>query len=502
MLNVFGQTFKDNGYQLMNDRDSPIWQNPSYWPITFRITPNWNRESTNKVAVDQPNGSQIEEEVNPNGFDISGLDFHTGGTLYKNYSFYVLPSSDSSGNFHFETVMARLDNIGNSPWFNFKLGKFELDNIISEKRILTISNNGGYYQLYHFIPLGDSNIFGQMGDNQLGIELMGHSLMTERATRWHCSAPTTANGIALAECLQHVRCGESGIQCRISGGSGSGWSLRHDRQWADLQPHLERSTDHRRGNKPFNREGVFALLYVKKLDFSLFYQHGWDSAYFGTSTPSSAPLPPGAQAPSWNGGFVEAHYVFNPQLIVIQRDEFVRCRSRHWSPLREFGQYQCVHLRVPVLPLHVQPCRLCLSRRVRADTAAGGIADYQYAIEQQQRLSGIRLRLLRTHTMRTRTLKLRLISSAVTVVFFATAVHAQQTEYSENQRLNMESHVDGMTGHATTGQPIYKRFCVGCHGPLGDGQGENAQWIDPKPRNFTIAIFRCRSTPTGTLPTR
>src|SRR5712691_417076 len=29
MLNYFGQKFKDNGYQLMNDRDSPIWQNPS-----------------------------------------------------------------------------------------------------------------------------------------------------------------------------------------------------------------------------------------------------------------------------------------------------------------------------------------------------------------------------------------------------------------------------------------------------------------------------------------
>ena len=72
--------------------------------------------------------------------------------------------------------MARIDNIGNSPWFNFKLGKFELDNIISEKRILTLSNNGGFYQLYHFIPLGDDNVFGQMGDNQLGIELMGHSL--------------------------------------------------------------------------------------------------------------------------------------------------------------------------------------------------------------------------------------------------------------------------------------------------------------------------------------
>ncbi|MFZ0950198.1 MAG: hypothetical protein WAN19_18845, partial [Candidatus Sulfotelmatobacter sp.] len=46
MLNYFGQKFKDNGYQLMNDRDSPIWQNPGYWPVTFRITPIWHRVST------------------------------------------------------------------------------------------------------------------------------------------------------------------------------------------------------------------------------------------------------------------------------------------------------------------------------------------------------------------------------------------------------------------------------------------------------------------------
>ena len=115
MLNVFGQTFKDNGYQLMNDRDSPIWQNPSYWPVTFRMTPNWHRESTSQVAIDTPNGGQIPEEVTNNGFDLSGLDFHTGGTLYKNYSFYLLPSSDATGAFHFETVMARIDNLGNSP---------------------------------------------------------------------------------------------------------------------------------------------------------------------------------------------------------------------------------------------------------------------------------------------------------------------------------------------------------------------------------------------------
>ena len=43
MLNYFGQKFKDNGYQLMNDRDAPIWQNPSYWPVTFRIIPYWHQ---------------------------------------------------------------------------------------------------------------------------------------------------------------------------------------------------------------------------------------------------------------------------------------------------------------------------------------------------------------------------------------------------------------------------------------------------------------------------
>jgi mono/diheme cytochrome c family protein len=64
-----------------------------------------------------------------------------------------------------------------------------------------------------------------------------------------------------------------------------------------------------------------------------------------------------------------------------------------------------------------------------------------------------------------------------------------------------ESRVGTLTGHAAGGKPEYRRYCVGCHGQDGDGLGENAQWIDPKPRDFTAAVFKCRSTPTGTLPT-
>lgn len=64
-----------------------------------------------------------------------------------------------------------------------------------------------------------------------------------------------------------------------------------------------------------------------------------------------------------------------------------------------------------------------------------------------------------------------------------------------------ETVVDGKHGNASAGKEHYRRFCVGCHGKAGDGTGENAMWIDPKPRDFTAAVFKCRSTATGTLPT-
>jgi mono/diheme cytochrome c family protein len=63
------------------------------------------------------------------------------------------------------------------------------------------------------------------------------------------------------------------------------------------------------------------------------------------------------------------------------------------------------------------------------------------------------------------------------------------------------SHIDGLTGRASVGKQLFNRYCFGCHGPSGDGNGMEAQWIDPRPRDFTIAVFKCRSTPTGTLPT-
>jgi hypothetical protein len=340
MLNYFGQKFKDNGYQLMNDRDAPIWQNPSYWPVTFRITPIWHRISTGKVAVDQGTGIT---RVTTSGFDLSGLDFHTGGTLEKNISFYVLPSSDNTASFHFETVMARLDNLFSSPWFNLKLGKFELDNLLSEKRILTLTGNGGIYQLYHFIPVGDGNIFGQMGDNQLGLEIMGHSFNDR--TRYSAALLSSTDGnvglpygnayMGFFTASQAFDVGKLGVD-RIGAYAMIGEAPTY---YLTLTTSGVTSPLAGTGlsNKSFHREGFVGQFYFgQHFDVQVVTQHGWDNAWFGqgygdliggTVTGNNLPgttFPAGSQAPIWNGVLVEPHYVYSPQLIFIGRYETIR----------------------------------------------------------------------------------------------------------------------------------------------------------------------------------
>jgi cytochrome c oxidase cbb3-type subunit 2 len=98
-------------------------------------------------------------------------------------------------------------------------------------------------------------------------------------------------------------------------------------------------------------------------------------------------------------------------------------------------------------------------------------------------------------------MKWSLFLSAAAVLALSVASSAQMTKDEEDRRLGMESHLGNMTGHARAAAMNYRRYCVGCHGEQGDGEGENAQWLDPKPRNFTLGQFKCRSTPTGTLPT-
>jgi len=349
-LNNFGQVFRDNGYQLMNDRDSPIWQNPSYFPISFRITPSWHRESTTNQAIDSVPGNGDGAgigSVTQAGFDLSGMDLWSGGTLYKNISFILLPSSDPTAVWHFESAFIRFDNLKGTPWLNIKFGRFEIDNLISEKRFLFISANGGLYQIYHFNVPGSINNFGY-GDNQIGVELAGHS--ANSYTRYSVSVLSSNEG-GVNFTTDVVPGGSPSNRTydvnlafsqafNAPGTSGeSGFGLERVGAFAYIG---QRPTNYETelgtqlvgiNNKPFYRIGFAGDLSYKNLELMPLFMYGHDNPYLGQfGVPSTLPLPTGAQAPTFYGGFLEAHYYFNPQNVALARFEQINVGQQAISP--------------------------------------------------------------------------------------------------------------------------------------------------------------------------
>ncbi len=338
MLNNFGQTFKDNGYQLGNGKDAPIYQEPSYWPVMFRTQAFWHRENNNRQVIDaisgNPGSGKVEASVTTAGFDLAGVDFITAGTLYKNISFFVQPFIGNN-NITLAQAWARLDNLEGSRWLNLKLGKFELDEPISVERSLILNNTGSAYYNYFFTPPGDNNYFQGIGLPQLGVELSGHS--DNDYTRYSVAVVSNTNGSTglpsnkaydvyanLNQSFEVPRLGsqqvgvygyfgESPTYYLTSGGNpipGTGL-----------------------GNKSFYRVGAYGHWYVDKFDFFTFFMHGSDNVFLGNAVAANQPqnLPLGAVGPTWNGGFVEGHYNPTPRLIFTGRYELARM-SRQANP--------------------------------------------------------------------------------------------------------------------------------------------------------------------------
>lgn len=337
-LNNFGQTFRDNGYQLGKGHDAPIYQEPGYWPITFRMTPQWHRESVNPQAVDQipGNGSSgtVPSTVTTSGFDISGIDLVTAGTLYNNVSFLAQPFLSNSGVF-IGQMFVRFDNLAGSRWLNVKVGKFELDTLISEERSLTLNNTGGSYYNYHFRPPGDNNLFGGIGDHQLGVELLGHSdnsytrysIVLASSSDGRTGLTTNSSYNGYADFTQGFELPGLGLQrVGVFGYLGQAPTYYQTNGGA-------RIPGTGTGDRSFYRAGAYGLWYVGKFDFSTFYEHGQDNVFLGNGVPANQPslLPLGAAGPSWNGGFVEAHYTYNPRFVMIGSYELVRM-SRQANP--------------------------------------------------------------------------------------------------------------------------------------------------------------------------
>jgi hypothetical protein len=326
-LNAFGQRFKDNGYQLGNDRDSPIFQNNAYWPIAMRTTPHWHFESTtNQITDAAPGGKTVTQA----GFDLSGIDFLLLGTLYKNITFGLVPTLDADGTTGVEAAFVRFDNLGKSPWANLKVGKFELDNLLSEKRFTWLSNNGGFLYAYHFLPDSSSNNFG-FGDNQIGAEFSGHS--ENSYTRYSVALLTTDDGepglpggksMDAMLTLSHAFALGSGLGPQRVGVFGY---LGHRPTTFETvnggEPIPGTGTD----NKSFYRIGATAQIWIGNLELLPLFSHAQDDALLG----------PGPNKPTWNSALLEAHYVANDRLLVQGRYELTRMSQQGGSAPKTLG---------------------------------------------------------------------------------------------------------------------------------------------------------------------
>ena len=225
------------------------------------------------------------------------MDLWSAGTLYKNISFVLLPSSDSTAVWHFEAAWVRFDNLKNSPWLNVRFGRFELDNLISEKRFLFLSNNGGIYQIYHFNTPGSSNNFGY-GDNQIGVELAGHS--ANSYTRYSVAVLSSNEGGvgftndvvpggSAASRTYDVNLGlQSGLR-RQELGIRAHRSIRLHRPAADatIRPPVSRTaircSSSGSATSPSTGLVLPAILYIHNLEFLPLFMYGHDNAYLGNS---------------------------------------------------------------------------------------------------------------------------------------------------------------------------------------------------------------------------
>jgi len=68
----------------------------------------------------------------------------------------------------------------------------------------------------------------------------------------------------------------------------------------------------------------------------------------------------------------------------------------------------------------------------------------------------------------------------------------------------MASLVIGMTGievSAKDGKAVYEDHCISCHGANGDGKGAGAPDLLVQPRNFTLGVYKFKTTMGNSIPT-
>ena len=335
-LNDFGQNFRDRGYRLKRDRDSPVEQDPSYWPIAFRTTAGY--QFLRQALVPSDNGPIT---TNTGTFGFTGLDVWAAGTLGDRLSFAITYTpglkgtgfqlAGNPGSSDLETAWLGIHDIGVEDWVNLRVGKHALDLPIDEHRQITLTAG---YNVYHFLPQGTQTTF-QPGNNQAGVELYGHSALSR--VRYSVSLVNERDSPIFSDNLVsnpvvwgHVT-GEqyldNDILAAVKGGlfGSVGW---HPTGFATLTPLAT-------GGVPGTPVPIQGGGFTHKKQY-LYGAEGHlqfistvnpltlTGVLWGSQQDAELGGPTATQDAKWFGGFVEGVYTYNPRLSLIGRYERIR----------------------------------------------------------------------------------------------------------------------------------------------------------------------------------
>ncbi len=79
------------------------------------------------------------------------------------------------------------------------------------------------------------------------------------------------------------------------------------------------------------------------------------------------------------------------------------------------------------------------------------------------------------------------------------------SDSEEGEETDLEARIaklekDAARATQARGERLYRYACATCHGAEGDGKGPSAEGLDPSPRDFTLGVYKWRSTESGSLP--
>ena len=105
------------------------------------------------------------------GFEFPQADLYFGAALSHHFSVYVdIAGFGKTGVASLESAWVRVNDVGTN-WVNLKLGVLELDLPVSMHRSYTLFSP---FLIYGYHPTASIDGFN-LGDNQLGFEVMGHA---------------------------------------------------------------------------------------------------------------------------------------------------------------------------------------------------------------------------------------------------------------------------------------------------------------------------------------